>query len=259
MDDLRALTDKVTLILGGGGGGIGRAITKAFGGQGAGVAVADMVPERAREAVDEISTGDVDAVALSGDVRRLEDVEGFVDETVNHFGRLDALVTVVGGQVAFVPAVRLHEMTDEDWDLVHDVNLRYVMRAARAAIRRFLVQGSGGTIVSVGSVTGLMAAPEQAGYGAAKAGLNSLARTVAAEYAADGIRMNVIACGAILTEVSADHQDPADVVQVPIHRYGSPGEVAEAAVFLASDRSSYTTGQCLVVDGGVTVRGPFPT
>ena len=234
-------------------------ITQAFGAAGAAVAVADLAPERAREAVDEISINPGDVLALTGDVRRLEHVEGFVDDTVRHFGKLDVLVTVVGGQVAFVPAVRLHEMRDEDWDLIQEVNLRYVMRAARAAIRRFLVQGDGGAIVSVGSVTGLMAAPEQAGYGAAKAGLNSLARTVAAEYAADGIRMNVIVCGAIKTAVSSPYQDPADVVDVPLRRYGLPGEVAEAAVFLASDRSSYTTGQCLVVDGGVTVRGPFAT
>src|SRR5690606_7118708 len=156
---------------------------------GAAIAVADLDPERARTAADEVAASGTRALPLTGDVRNRTDVDGFVEAAVAEFGRLDALVTVVGGQVAFVPAVRLHEMSDDDWDLVYEMNLRYVMRAARAAIRVFLAQGGGGSIVSVGSVTGVMAAPRQAGYGAAKAGLVSLARTVSAEYARERIRM----------------------------------------------------------------------
>jgi 3-oxoacyl-[acyl-carrier protein] reductase len=242
------------LVIGGGGSGIGRAISRAFATAGAAVAVADLDRDRAAEAVDELTGSGVRAVALVGDVRSRSDVDGFVTGTIVEFGRLDALVTVVGGQVAFVPAVRLHEMADEDWDLVYEMNLRYVARAARAAIRAFLRQGTGGSIVSVGSVTGLMAAPRQAGYGAAKAGLASLARTVAAEYAGDGIRMNVVACGAIATSA----RPAGDAIGIPMGRRGVPDEVAAAAVYLASPLSSYVTGQNLVVDGGVTVRGPFP-
>jgi len=157
-----------------------------------------------------------------------------------------------------VPAVRLHEMRDEDWDLVYEMNLRYVMWAARAAVRTFLAQGTRGSIVSIGSVAGIMAAPRQAGYGAAKAGLASLARTVAAEYAADGIRMNVVACGAIATAVANSGQQDEDVVEIPMRRFGVPPDAAAAAVYLASPLASYVTGQSIVVDGGVTVRGPFP-
>jgi 3-oxoacyl-[acyl-carrier protein] reductase len=185
-------------------------------------------------------------------------VDAFIARTTGEFGRLDALVTVVGGQVAFVPAVRLHQMSDEDWDVVYEMNLRYVARAVRAAIRAFLFQGRGGSIVSIGSVTGLMAAPMPAGYGAAKAGLASLARTVAAEYARDGIRMNVVACGAIATPVAKSAQPEDEIPDIPVGRIGLPDDAAAAAVYLASSLSSYVTGQCLVVDGGVTVRGPFP-
>ena len=237
----RSLEGRTALVVGGGGEGIGRAITRAFAAAGAAVAVAD-----------------IDAVALAGDVRSRSSADGFVASTVAAFGGIDTLVTVVGGQVAFVPAVRLHEMTDDDWDLAYEMNLGYVVRAARAAIRAFLGRGRGGSIVSVGSVAGVMAAPMQAGYGAAKAGLTSLARTVAAEYAADGIRMNVVTCGAVATAVANAARSGEDVPEIPMRRLGVPEDVAAAAVYLASPLSSYVTGQSLVVDGGVTVRGPFP-
>jgi 3-oxoacyl-[acyl-carrier protein] reductase len=225
---------------------------------GAAVAVADIDPERARDAAQELTEFGARAVSLSGDVRSGSAVDGFVADTIAEFGRLDTLVTVVGGQVAFVPAMRLHEITDDDWDLAYEMNLRYVARAARAAIRAFLAQGGGGSIVSVGSVAGIMAAPMQAGYGAAKAGLASLARTVAAEYAGDGIRMNIVACGAIAT-AAANTAQPDEVPEIPMGRLGAPNDAAalSAAVYLASPLSSYVTGQSLVVDGGVTVRGPF--
>ncbi|HEX5116613.1 MAG TPA: SDR family oxidoreductase [Pseudonocardiaceae bacterium] len=246
------------LVIGGGGNGIGRAITRAFAAGGAAVAVADVDPDRARAAVDEVIDGGARAIGLVGDVRSRQDVDGFVAQTTAEFGGLDTLVTVVGGQVAFVPAVRLHEMSDDDWDLAYEMNLRYVARAARAAIRTFLAQGKGGSIVSVGSITGVMAAPMQAGYGSAKAGLASLARTVAAEYAGDGIRMNVVACGAIATPVANAAQDDEEASEIPMGRFGVPEDAAAAVVYLASPLSSYVTGQSLVVDGGVTVRGPFP-
>jgi 3-oxoacyl-[acyl-carrier protein] reductase len=247
-----------TLVIGGGGEGIGRAISRTFAAAGASVAVADVDPDRARTAVDELTEAGVRALPLDGDVRSRSDIEGFVARTTAEFGQLDTLVTVVGGQVAFVPAVRLHEMSDDDWNLVYEMNLRYVVRAARAAIRTFLAQGNGGSIVSVGSIAGVMAAPMQAGYGAAKAGVASLARTVAAEYAGNGIRMNVVACGAIATPVANSAQHAEGVAEIPMGRFGVPEDAAAAVVYLASPLSSYVTGQSLVVDGGVTVRGPFP-
>lgn len=251
------LSGKRALVIGGGGGGIGRAVTEAFGNEGAAVMVADLDPRRAEEAVEALRERGATAYPVSGDVRSADDIQTMIDGAVEKLGGLDVLVTVVGGQVAFVPAVKLHEMADEDWDTIYEVNLRYVARAVRAALRVFLSQGTGGTIVSVGSVTGFMAAPEQAAYGVMKAGLLSLARTVAAEYARDGIRMNVAAAGAIATAV-ANAAVAADVVEeIPAGRFGRSEEVAGAVVYLASDDSSYITGQRIVLDGGVSVRGPF--
>jgi len=171
---------------------------------------------------------------------------------------LDVLVTVVGGQLAFVPVALAHEMADDDWDLMFDLNLRYVAEAVRAALRVFLAQGTGGTIVSIGSIAGLAGSPGQAAYGAAKAGLANLARSVAVEYGRDGIRMNVVACGPIATPVAAAAQAGTTLDWIPLGRAGSAHEVADAAIFLASPLSSYISGQSLVVDGGATAAGPFP-
>jgi 3-oxoacyl-[acyl-carrier protein] reductase len=254
----QVLDGKRALVLGGGGGGIGRAITRAFAAAGSAVAVADIDRQRADEAAAEAAAAGVNAVALVGDVRSRADVDRLVGDAARGLGGLDILVTVVGGQLAFVPAARIHEVTEEDWDLVFDVNLHYVARAVRATLRVFLEQGTGGTIVSVGSITGIAGSPMQAGYGAAKAGLASLARSVVAEYSGDGIRMNVVSCGPVATPVAEEAQALAELDWIPMGRAASSREVADAAVFLASPLSSYIGGQSLVVDGGATAVGPFP-
>jgi 3-oxoacyl-[acyl-carrier protein] reductase len=191
-------------------------------------------------------------------VRLPADVGAFVSDATVALGGLDILVTVVGGQLAFVQAARVHEIADDDWDLMFDLNLRYVARTVGAVLRVFLEQGSGGTIVSVGSITGIVGSPMQAAYGAAKAGLASLARSVAAEYGRDGIRMNIVTCGPVATPVAEAAQAATELDWIPMGRAGAAEEVADAAVFLASARSSYISGQSIVVDGGATAAGPFP-
>jgi 3-oxoacyl-[acyl-carrier protein] reductase len=253
-----ALRGKRSLVVGGGGGGIGRAITRAFAAAGSDLAVVDIDPELAEEAAAEATAAGVTAVRLTADVRASEDIDRVVTDAARGLGALDVLVTVVGGQLAFVPAARIHEITDEDWNLMFDLNLRYVARAVRAALRVFLEQATGGTIVSVGSITGLAGSPMQPAYGAAKAGLASLARSVAAEYSQEGIRMNVVTCGPVATPVAQAAQADTDLDWIPMGRAASPEEVANAAVFLASPLSSYISGQSLVVDGGATAVGPFP-
>jgi 3-oxoacyl-[acyl-carrier protein] reductase len=255
---LQALEGKNALVIGGGGGGIGRAITRALAAAGAAVAVGDVDRERAEKAAAEVAATGAKAVGLTGDVRSGDEIDGLVTRAAQELDGLDVLVTVVGGQAAFVPFAPLHETTDEDWDLMFDLNLRYVARAVRAAVRLFLAQGRGGTIVSVGSIAGVAGSPMQSAYGAAKAGLASLARSVAAEYSRQGIRMNLVTCGPIATPVARAAQTDAPPEWVPMGRAGEAREVAEAAVFLASPLSSYISGQSVVVDGGATAVGPFP-
>nr|WP_300142551.1 SDR family oxidoreductase [Propionicimonas sp.] len=250
------LDGKRCLVIGGGGEGIGRAIARAFGEAGARVVVADVDERRAREAADELGER---GLPLTVDVRSPSDLTFMVDQSMEWLGGLDVVVTVVGGQVAFVPAVPLHEIEDGDWDTIYELNLRYVARTLRLVLPRLLDQGTGASIVSVGSIAGVMAAPDQAAYGVMKAGLLSLSRTVAAEYSHAAIRMNVIVCGAIATAASSNTATDGWVEEIPSGRYGTTAEVAAAAVYLASDSSAYMTGQQLVLDGGVSVRGPFPS
>ena len=253
----KVLSGRNALVIGGGGGGIGRAITRGLAQAGCAVAVADADRKRAEEAAAEIAAAGATSIGLSGDVRSPQDLDGFVQQSALELGSLDVLVTVVGGQLAFVPAARLHEMRDDDWRLMFDLNLHYVARAVRAALLVFLAQGRGGSIVSVGSITAHSASPMQAAYGAAKAGLASLARSVAAEYSPDGIRMNLVSCGPIATPVAGAAQVGSSD-WIPMGRPGESREVADAVVFLASPQSSYVTGQSLVLDGGATAIGPFP-
>jgi len=255
----RLLDGKRALVVGGGGGGIGRAISGRLAAVGSAVAVADVDRGRAEETAAGVAAAGVGSVALVGDVSVRGGAEALVHQAAEGLGGLDVLVTVGGGQLAFVPAALVHETADDDWDLMFDVNLGYVAEAVRAALRVFLAQGSGGTIVSIGSIAGLAGSPGQAAYGAAKAGLANLARSVAVEYGRDGIRMNVVACGPIATPVAAAAQAGTTLDWIPLGRAGSADEVADAAVFLASPLSSYISGQSLVVDGGATAAGPFPS
>ncbi|PKW16866.1 SDR family NAD(P)-dependent oxidoreductase [Saccharopolyspora spinosa] len=249
-----SLTGRVAVVAGA-GRGIGAAVARRLADAGAAVAVVDSRLDRAEATVEAIRAAGGTGVPILADLLDARSGTRIVAETVRHLGRIDILATVAGGSWAYVPYRRIHEVTDDEWDLVHQLNLTYVFRLARETIRTFLSQGRGGAIVHIGSIAGVLSSPSAAAYGAAKAGIASLTRSVAHEYGADGIRVNCVAPGRIETPATtpAAGERVADFTNsIPMRRTGNAGEVADAVLFLASDLASYITGQTLLVDGGAT-------
>lgn len=256
------LEGKRALVIGGAGPGNGGATSRALAAGGASVAIADFNGEKADELAAELSAtanGVGKCVGLQVDVRDVVAIDRVVADATAALGGIDILVTVVGGQTLFAPWVRLDEMTDENWDLIQWMNLGYVRKMVQAVLRQFLAQGTGGSIVSIGSIAGAVSSPYASSYGAAKAGLANLATSVALEYARDGIRMNIVAIGVVISDAAKAVNSGAlgMAESIPLGRLGTPEEAANAVTFLASPAASYITGQTLRLDGGVTSRFPL--
>jgi NAD(P)-dependent dehydrogenase (short-subunit alcohol dehydrogenase family) len=228
--------------------------------EGARVAVAD-VDEAAGEATtDAIREAGGDAFFQRTDVTVSADVAGLVAEAMRRYGRLDVLVNNVG--VAIEGGVV--DLSEEEWNRVLDVNLTSVWRGMRYAIPAMIASG-GGSIVNNASVQALVGFPGWAGYAASKGGIIALTQQAAVEFAPQGIRVNAIAPGTIMTPLNerifAAAADPQRLIDSwnrmhALGRFGRPDEVAAAVVFLASEESSFVTGECLRVDGGLVVKGP---
>ncbi len=260
MDNVASLLVGKRALVIGGGRGIGRAISLQLGAAGARVAVVDLEPDRAKSVSEEIARAG-SACPLTADVRKTEDVERVVEQAREEFGGIDVLVTVVGGHNAFAPWQPMHECSEEQWDLLMGINLRYVFTVSRAVVRVLLEQGQGGSVVYTGSVSGMAGAPNHSAYGAAKAGVIHLARSLALEYGRYGIRFNVVSPGFVLTPAVEDALPPeqrtAMAERIPLGRPAAPEDIARAVLFFASPLSSYVSGQVLAVDGGATVRFPL--
>jgi 3-oxoacyl-[acyl-carrier protein] reductase len=255
------LAGKAALVVGG-GRGIGRAVSLTLGAAGAALAVVDLEAERADGVAGELTAAGARAVPLSADIREAEAVARVVREARDALGGIDILVTVVGGQNAFAAWQPTHQWSEDEWDLVVGVNLRYVFLVTREVIKVMLDQGRGGAIVNVGSVSGMAGAPNHSAYGAAKAGVIHFAKSLALEYGRHGIRINVVSPGVARTPATAGaltpEQDAAMAEKIPLGRPGAPEDIADAVLFFASPLASYVTGQVLAVDGGVMARFPLP-
>jgi len=255
------LLDGVGALVLGGGRGIGAAVSGGLGASGAHVGVLDLELDRAAAVAEEIRAGGGDALPIECDILDDEALVAAirsVDEQLK--GGLRLLVNVAGGMHAHARWLPTHEWTPEAWDAVVGLNLRYVFVACREALT-LMVDRPGSSIVNIASISGLTGAPRHAAYGAAKAGLMNLTETLAIEYGRYGIRVNALAPGSILTPAVAggtsSQASDRMAVTVPLGRRGSPSEIADGVVFLASPMASYINGHTLVVDGGVSARFPM--
>ncbi len=247
---------RVALVTGG-GKGIGRAICRAFAREGARVAVADIDFPAASETAGRAGEEGGAALPVEVDVARAGQVERTVAWTVERFGRLDVLVNSAG--LAYQgDAV---ETDEENWDRLLGVNLKGTWLCCKYAIPRMLA-GGGGVIINLGSIASFVGLNKNAAYNASKGGVLLLTRNLAVDFA-PRIRAHVLCPAMILTPMLEAYMDTVPDRQAyiqgveastPLGRLGSPEEVAQAAVFLASDESSYLTGSALMVDGGYTAR-----
>lgn len=241
-----------TAIVTGASRGIGRAIAELLATEGARV----VVTARSAEALDDVVRGilarDGSAVAVPLDITAPDAADVLVASALEAFGGLDILVNNAGGNSFMAP---LSQMRDSGWAKAMALNLDSSMRLIRAALPALVASGNG-SIVNVSSVTALRAAPLLGAYGAAKAALVSATQTLAVELGTEPVRVNALVPGWIATDLTDflrgdEAMEESVLGRVPMHRWGRPEEIAQAALFLVSDMSSFMTGQSLVVDGGL--------
>ena len=247
-----------TAIVAGGGLGMGFAIAAALAGAGARVAVVDIDGARAEAAARRIGSG---SAAMTADVQDEAQVDRLISDVMDRWGGFDTLASVVGGAHGIAARVPLGDSAMDDWDKVVELNLRHFVLLARASANHFVARGVRGSMVSVSSVNGVGGSPNLASYGAAKAGLISLTRTLSVELGKHGIRVNSVAPGTIFTERSADAYTVETLSRlervIPLGRLGRVEDVAGTALFLLSDLAAYVTGQTILVDGGIMNVYPF--
>ena len=244
------LTGAIVVVAGAGGGGIGTCSCEAALAAGAEV----VAVERSPEELDKLDTLLRPVVKVQADLTAPDAPAAVVQAALDAHGRIDGLINVAGGTSIddFGPLV---DIDSQSWDRVMANNLHYVAFLNRAVARTMIDAGTGGAMVNVSSVSSLASQPFLAAYGAAKAGINSLTRTMAVEWGGHGIRVNAIAPGTITTPRVGDHESlEAAKRAIPLGRRGHPAEIAAAAAFLLSPQASYITGQVLAVDGGMSVK-----
>lgn len=261
------LSDKVAVITGG-ISGLGRASALRYAAEGARVVVADINAERGANAAAEMSAGGASIEFIQVDVTSEQSQQALFDDVVSRYGQVDTVLAAAGvsssgyisGEVSEVeadPEERMfHNRMLEDWEKVMAVNVTGVMLTNQMAIRHMLAKGNAGSIVNIASIAGRRSLPGASDYCVSKAAVIMLTQTVATEYSTHNIRVNAIGPGFIETPMTANiRQSPEwmeTVMQMtPMQRMGQANEIASTALFLASDESSYFTGQTLFPNGGM--------
>jgi NAD(P)-dependent dehydrogenase (short-subunit alcohol dehydrogenase family) len=254
----KELDGKVALITGG-TTGIGRDAAVLFAKEGAKVVVSGRREAEGKETLELIRVAGDEGLFVQGDVSKAADVEALVKKTVEKFGRLDVAFNNAGIEGNWVP---ITEQTEEDWDRTIDINLKGTWLCLKYEILQMQKQGGGGAIVNMSSVAGLIGNATAATYCASKHGVLGLTKAAALECALSGIRVNAV-CPAVIETPMADRAfiDPGVNKWVlglhPMGRFGRAGEIAEAVLWMCSERASFMTGEMMVLDGGF-LAGPNP-
>lgn len=244
------LQGKVALVSGA-TGGIGAAISKRFAHEGAKVVVTDLDEALGAQLTKEITAANGEGFFRLLDVTSEDDWTKTIRETIARFDRLDILINNAG----IFQRKELIDITADEWDRMLDVNAKGTFLGSKAAIP-VMRDGGGGAIVNLSSISGIRGAGGAAHYGASKGAVRLLTRATAQRYARDGIRCNSLHPGPIETDMGyaawPESIRQSRLEQMPMGRYGTPDEIANAALFLASDEASYMTGAEMIVDGGTT-------
>lgn len=251
---MHLLKGRVALVTGG-TAGIGKEIASVFAEQGAHVVILGTNAERSAQALQEIEARKADpAQKISAhlvNVSHYKEVEETIEKLLKEFGKIDILVNNAG----ITRDNLLMKMSEEDWDQVLNVNLKSVFNTCKA-LTRPMMKARSGSVINITSVIGLTGNAGQANYAASKAGMIGFTKSLAKELASRGVRANCIAPGYIetsMTDVLPPQVKEAIIAKVPLNRIGHPRDIAQAALFLASDQASYITGQVLTVDGGMVI------
>ena len=247
---MNRLDGKIAFITGA-ARGIGRAMALRFAEEGCSLALSDLDLDGVEETASLVKEHGVDAFAVKADVTKRGEVEMMAEHLTAQVGLPDILVNNVG---IFFNAV-FHEMTDEQWQRMMDANLTSVFLVSQAIIRRWLEANKSGVIVNMSSMVAAMAFTNSSHYITSKTAVSGLTRALALDYAGHGIRANALAPGMVETEMTRPALSDPDLLaqwtpHMPLGRVGQPKDIADAALFLASDESSYITGSTIYVDGG---------
>jgi NAD(P)-dependent dehydrogenase (short-subunit alcohol dehydrogenase family) len=247
----REFDGKVALVTGG-SSGIGKATALAFARAGANVVIASRRVTEGEQTVHEICERGGDAIFVKTDISKASEVEGLMNQTIEFYGRLDYACNNAG---TFVMG-RLFELSEEEWDRTINANLKGIWLSLKYQIP-IMLQQKGGVIVNMASMSAIIGNPGVSIYSASKGGVVALTQSAAIEYAASGIRINAISPGVISTPMVDDIPTPLleDIQSKhPIGRLGKPEEIADAVVWLCSDKASFVTGHNMVIDGGYTAQ-----
>jgi len=243
------LLENKTAIVTGGARGIGEAICLKLASEGCNIVVSDIDLEGAQQTAENLQKAGVEAIAVKTNVASLEDAETLIQAAMDKFGKIDILVNNAG----ITRDNLVMRMNETEWDAVIAVNLKGTFNCIKAANRVFFKQRFG-KIINMASVVGVMGNLGQANYSASKAGVIGLTKSVAKEFGSRNIQVNAIAPGYIETEMTKKLPDSAKEAflnVIPLKRPGTPEDVAQVTLFLASPLSDYITGQVIQVDGGM--------